>query len=166
MQDLLNNFGVNGYLLIAQIVNFLIVLYILKRFAFAPILKLLQDRKKTIAESLENAKETEELLAKTEEREKEVLKNAQAKAQELLAETRKQAAKLQQEAEIATKQRVERMLSDAQKKIEEQTMLAEKQLATQVTKLSVSVLEKSLQGFFSDKEQKDIVQKAVKQIKV
>lgn len=165
MQDLLTNFGINWYLLIAQIVNFLIVLYLLKRFAFGPILKLLQDRKKTIAESVKNAEETQKLLEQTEEREKEVLKAAQSQAQEIIAGAKQQASTLQQEADEATKARVERMLTDAQKKIEEQTALAEKQLATQVAKLSVDVLEKSLKGFFTDKEQKDVVAKATKKIK-
>lgn len=165
MQELLQNFGVNGFLLLAQIVNFLIVLYLLKRFAFKPILKILEDRRKTIAESMKQAEETQKLLQQTEDREKEVLKKAQLAAQEIVTDARKQASELQQESDTATKNRVERMLEDAQKKIEEQTAIAEKQLSTQVTKLSVDILEKSLKGFFGDKEQKEIVEKATKRIK-
>lgn len=165
MQELLNSFGVNGFLLAAQIVNFCIVLYLLKRFALKPILKLLENRKKTIAESLQNTEETQKLLEKTEEREKEILKKAQVQAQELLTDARKQASVIQQDADTATKARVERMLEDEQKKIEEQTRAMEKQLATQVTRLSIAVLEKSLKGFFTDKEQKEVIQKATKQIK-
>ncbi len=164
MQELVQQFGINGFLLIAQLVNFLIVLYLLKRFAFGPILKLLQDRRKTIAEAQKNAEETQKLLAKTEEREKEVLKKAQNQAQEILSDAKKQSSLLQAEAETQTKDRVEKMIADATAKIEEQTKIAEKQLATQVTKLSVDVLEKSLKGFFDDKEQKSVVEKAVKKI--
>ena len=166
MQDLINNFGINGYLLIAQIVNFLIVLYLLKRFAFGPILKLLEDRRKTIAESIKNAEETQRLLAQTEEKEKQVLQKAQSQAQEMLSDAKKQVGVLQQEAEIATKGRIEKMLSEATGKIQQETQLAEKQLATHVTRLSVDVLEKSLRGFFTDKEQKEVVEKAIKKINV
>jgi len=165
MENIVTSFGIQPVLLAAQIVNFLIVLYLLKRFAFGPILKMLQDRRATVAESLKNAEQTEKLLAKTEEREKEVLKKAQAQAQEIISDARDQAATLQQQADEATKARVERMLEDAQKKIEEQTQIAEKQLATKVTQLSVDMLEKSLKGFFSEKEQKEVIEKATKRIK-
>lgn len=165
MQELVQQFGINGFLLIAQIVNFLIVLYLLKRFAFGPILKLLEDRKNTISESQKNAEETEKLLAKTEEREKEVLKNAQSQAQEIIEDAKKQAILLQQQSEETTKARIEKMLEDAQKKIQEQTSLAEKQLASQVTHLSVELLEKTLKGFFGAKEQKEVIEKATKKLK-
>jgi F-type H+-transporting ATPase subunit b len=166
MENIVTSFGIQPVLLIAQVVNFLIVLYLLKRFAFGPILKVLKDRRKTVEESIKNAEETEKLLAQTEEREKEILKKAQSQAQEIIADARTQAATLQQEADEATKSRVERMLEDAQRKIEEQTLLAEKQLAKQVMKLSVDVLEKSLKGFFTDKEQKEVVAKATKRIRI
>lgn len=165
MQDLLNNFGVNGFLLAAQLVNFLIVLYLIKRFALKPILKLLQDRKKTIAESLENAKETQELLERTQEKEKDILRKAQSQAQDIIADARKESSLLQQEAENAAKDRVERMIADAQKKIEEQTHIAKQELAKHVTKLSIEILEKSLHGFFSEKDQKLVIEKALKKIK-
>ena len=166
MQDLLNNFGVNWFLLIAQIVNFLIVLYLLKRFAFGPILKLLESRRRTIAESLENAEETKRLLQKTEEREKEVLKKAQIHAQAIIADAKKQADTMSQEAELNTKIRVAKLLEDAQKRIDDQTKAAEKQLASQVTHLSVEILEKSLQGFFTDKEQKEVLERAMKKMRI
>lgn len=165
MQELLNSFGVNGFLFIAQVVNFLIVLFLLKQFALGPILKLLQDRKKTITESLTNAEETKKLLEKTEQKEKEVLKKAQTQAQEIISDAKKQSSILQSEAEVKAKERVEKIIVDAQKKIEDQTKIAEKQLATQVTKLSVEVIEKALKGFFDEKEQKSVVEKAVKRIK-
>lgn len=166
MQDLLNNFGVNGFLLAAQIVNFLIVLYLLKRFALGPILKLLENRRKTIAESIQNAEETQKVLLQAQEREKEILRKAQSQAQDILADAKKQATVMQQDAQTATKSRVEKMIQEATKKLEEQTRTAEKQLAVHVTRLSIDVLEKSLKGFFSDKDQKEVVQKAIKRIKV
>lgn len=163
--QLLQTFGIQPVLLTAQIVNFLIILYLLNRFAFKPILKMLGDRRKIIAESLKNAEETKKLLEKTAEKEKQVLQQAQAQAQEMMTEARQQASLLQQEAEVATRERVERMLLDAKKQIAEQTLLAEKQLTKQVAAISISLLEKSLKGFFSEKEQKEVIAKAVKKIR-
>ena len=69
--DILNQFGVQPILLAAQVVNFLILLFILKKFLYGPILKVLDSRKKTIEQSLKNAEEIERrLLETTEEKEK------------------------------------------------------------------------------------------------
>lgn len=164
MQNILTSFGIQPVLLAAQIVNFLIIFYLLKRYAFGPIMKVLKDRRAMVAESIQNAEETERLLTQTEEKEKDVLKKAQSQAQSMITDAKKQAAEIQSQAEAQTKERVEKMIADAQKKIEEQTRKSEKELAAHVTKLSVEILEKSLQGFFTDKEQEEVLKKAVKQI--
>lgn len=165
MQNILTSFGIQPILLAAQIVNFLIIFYLLKRYAFGPIMKVLKDRRAMAAESIKNAEETEKLLAQTEERERDVLKKAQSQAQTIINDAKKQAVEIASQAEIQTKERVEKMIVDAQKKIDEQTRKSEKELATQVTKLSIEILEKSLQGFFSEKDQEEVLKKAVKQIK-
>ena len=53
--ELLDKFGINFSVLLAQAVNFLIVLVVLYRFAYKPILKILHDRTRTIETSLKNA---------------------------------------------------------------------------------------------------------------
>src|SRR5258706_8102509 len=92
--DIINSFGINPVLLIAQIVNFLILLYIPKRFAYKPILKLLKERQAKIAESINNTKASEEALEKAIEKEREILKKAQKQAQEIVNEAKKQSESL------------------------------------------------------------------------
>ncbi len=67
--DILNEFGIKPILLAAQVVNFLILLYILKRFLYKPILKVLNERKNKIADSLKNAEEIERKLVEISEEE-------------------------------------------------------------------------------------------------
>ena len=55
--EIIKNFGIDPLLLIAQIVNFLIIFYILKRFALKPILDILKKRENTIKEGLREAEE-------------------------------------------------------------------------------------------------------------
>lgn len=166
MQDLLNNFGVNFYLLGAQIVNFLIILYLLKRFAYNPIFKMLDARRKTIAEGVKNAEESAKVLEKALEEEKEILKKAQNQAQLILAEAGSQAQQTIAEAESNAKVRVEKILQDANRDIQKQTQEAQKYLATQTTKFATELLEKSLSGLISDKEQKEVVMRVTKKLKV
>jgi len=71
--EIFNQFGINPLLLLAQVVNFAVLLFILKRFLYKPILKVLEERKKRIEESLKNAEEIEKRLVETAELEEEIL---------------------------------------------------------------------------------------------
>lgn len=73
--------GLDIKLLIAQIVNFGLLFFILKKLLYKPIIKMLDDRKKTIEESLLNSKKIEEELNKLEERKSEVIGKVQREAQ-------------------------------------------------------------------------------------
>lgn len=164
MQELIKNFGIQPILLIAQIINFLIIFYLLKRFAWKPILKTLEDRKKTIAEGLKNAELADNRLLEITEKEKDVLKKAQLEAQTLLSDAKKQALEIHQEAEERARVSVEKMLEDGKRTIQEQTTQAEKQLAKHITQVAVEMLEKSLQDIFDTKEQKIVLSKAIKKL--
>ena len=165
MQELLNTFGIQPILLVAQIVNFLIIFYLLKRFAWKPILKTLNDRKAVVAESIKNAEDTQNALDKALEKEKEILRKAQTEAQATLQDAKNQAQENSKMAEETTRQQVERMLEDAQRKIDKQTEDAEKQLASKVTILAADMLKSSLKGMIDEKEQEKVVEKTLKNLK-
>ena len=164
MQQILNQFGVQPVLLIAQIVNFLIVLYLLRRFALKPLLGVIKERQATIADSLKNAEMAQEALDNATEKEKEILQKAQQQAKDTLSDARLQAADIAKTAEDKTREQVERMIQDAHKKIEKQTEDAEKQLASKVTNLAADILKTSLKGMISDKDQEEVVKKVTKKI--
>ena len=60
--NIFQNFGVNPILLLAQIVNFLIILYVLKRFMYKPVLNILKNREDEIKKGIEDAQIAEEKL--------------------------------------------------------------------------------------------------------
>jgi len=80
-------FGFNKQLFISQVISFCIVAFLLHRFAYKPILKVLAERRQKIAEGLANAEKIKQELA-----------NAQAKTQELLAAANAQGNKMIQES--------------------------------------------------------------------
>ena len=71
--EILKNFGIQPTLLLAQIVNFTIILFVLKKFFYKPITKVLEERKRRIEESLKNADEIEAKLQKTAEKTAQIL---------------------------------------------------------------------------------------------
>ena len=106
---LLDTFGVDWPFFVAQLVNFIIVILVLKKFAFGPIQNMLEQRKTRIAEGEEKLKRIEQQLAESEQRTQEALEKANADAQRLINEAKESAAapseKKSQEA-VQTNQRV------------------------------------------------------------
>lgn len=165
MQDILNSFGVSPVLLVAQIINFLIILWLLKRFAYKPIFSMLEKRRKEIQDGIQHAKDAEIELEKALEKEKEILKKAQSQAQVILADSHKQASLTLSQAEEAAKIRVAKMLEDAQREISQETQNAQQQLAKQTGKLAVEILEKALVGMVDTTVQKEVVEKVTRKLK-
>lgn len=101
---ILAQFGVDWPHFIAQLILFLIVYFVLNRFAFAPLLKVLEERRKRIEEGQLNAEKIKKQLAEAELRYQEVLRKANDDAQVMLEESRKNTeAFSQREMEKAVK---------------------------------------------------------------
>jgi F-type H+-transporting ATPase subunit b len=100
-------FGWHPQIFISQVVLFILLAIILKKFAYAPLLAMLTKRQQQISESIENAEKTRKELA-----------NAQAKAQELIAQAGQQANKIIEEARAAAsavgEQERQKAVADAQ----------------------------------------------------
>lgn len=89
VQSLLTDFGVNWSKFFAQVILFLIVYWALSKFAFGPIVKMLEERRRRIEEGQLNAEKIKQQLAEAEQRYSEVLQKANAEAQALIEEARK-----------------------------------------------------------------------------
>jgi F-type H+-transporting ATPase subunit b len=87
-------FGVDWAHLIAQMISFCIVCFLLYRFAYKPILQMLEDRRQLIAQSLSNAEKIKAELARTEIQRQEVMAEANAQATQFIAEARAAADRL------------------------------------------------------------------------
>lgn len=165
MEGIIKDFGINWYLLIAQIVNFLIILYILKRFLYKPVLDVLKKRQEAIKEGLKQAEESRILLEKTSAREKEILKKAQEESKKILEETRLQRDGILSKAETDAKKQAERILEEAKKQISYETKEAQKNLSMQISKLALEFLQKSAQQIFTKEDQQKILSNALQKIK-
>lgn len=163
--EIVREFGINPGLLLAQIMNFLIVLFVLKKFLYKPLLETLKKRQQTIKEGLEQAEEAKIALEKANQKEEEILRKAQTQAKSLLEEAKQQRVDLLKDAEEKTKKQVELMLKQAREQIEFDTKQAEKQLSAHISDLAVTFLQKSLPEFMTKDEQSVFMQNAVKKLK-
>src|SRR5213083_2253555 len=108
LRDTAETFGWNWKLFLSQVISFCIVAYLLQRFAYKPILALLEERRRKIEEGQINAEKIKKELAEAEKRYQEILAKANADAQRMIDEARESAAHLserkQQEAITAAEQ--------------------------------------------------------------
>ena len=163
--EIIKNFGVNPILLGAQIVNFLIIFFILKRFLYKPILELLRKRQTSIKDGIQQAEEARVRLEKVIIEEKNILKQAQLQSKKMIEDTKKESLEISKQMSVNAKKQAEKLLKDASDQITKESAEAEKRLAVNVSRLAASFLEKALSEFFSAKEQKEVLSNALKKLK-
>jgi len=121
-------FGWNGTLFASQVISFVLVALLLNKFAYKPILKVLEDRRQKIADGLAAADKTKAELA-----------NAQAKAQEVITQAGQQANKIIEEARAAAsavgEQERQKAVADAQQIVTKAREAGEAELARLKTEL-------------------------------
>jgi F-type H+-transporting ATPase subunit b len=108
LRDTAETFGWNPRLFFSQVISFVIVALLLRRFAYKPILNVLEERRRTIEEGQLNAEKIKRQLDEAEKRYSEILAKANAEAQRMIDEARESSAHLaerkQQEAIAAAEQ--------------------------------------------------------------
>lgn len=92
--NLTKTFGLNLPFFAAQVINFFLVIFVLKKFAFGPIQEMLEKRKQRIADGEAKLVEIEKQLADSEKRTAEMLDEANADAKRMIEEAKESAAKL------------------------------------------------------------------------
>ena len=120
-------FNVKWSLLIAQTINFLVVAFVLKKFAFGPIQNMLEQRRKRIAEGEDKLKRIEQQLADSEQRTQEAIDKANADAARLINEAKESAASLSEKKAQEAIASAQQILAKAEEaaKAERKTMAAE-----------------------------------------
>jgi len=97
IEDIARTFGVDWSHLIAQVISFSIVCILLQRFAYKPVVKMLEERKRQIAQGQANAEQIKAELARTETQRREVLDGANTEAGRMIEEGRAAAARVQEQ---------------------------------------------------------------------
>lgn len=108
LRDTAETFGWNPWLFLSQVISFCIVAFLLHRFAYKPILAVLEERRRRIEEGQINAEKIKQQLAEAEQRYSEILARANAEGQRMIDEARESAKHVserkQQEAIAAAEQ--------------------------------------------------------------
>ena len=160
--ELIKTFGIEWKLLIAQLINFFVLFFLLKHYAYKPILKMLEDRKDKIEKGLKDAEASQKKLVEIETKEKAVLTEARKQAQEIIAKAEEVAVKNKEEIIVAAKAQSEKILSDSAKKIETEKALMFQEVKKQVAELVIAATGKIIDEKMDTSKDKELIEKAIK----
>ncbi len=142
---LVGQFGIDGKLIVAQAVNFIVVAWLLWRFAYKPVMVTIDERQHKIAEGLQFAEEAKRQLAETERRQAEVLREAHAKAQEIYKEARQSAREFEARMKAETAFQIEAMRKRAEEAIEIQRQKMLRDIRSEVARFVIQISSRVLQ---------------------
>lgn len=144
MEQIIGTFGINGKLILIQVVNFGLLLFLLHRFLYKPLAKIIDERKEKIEKGVENAEEAENNLKKAKQKSDEILSDAAKEAEKAVISARKAGQAERAEIVESAEERGQAMLLRATKQAEEERIKIIKEGESEIAKLAILAAEKIL----------------------
>jgi len=148
-------------LMIWTIVCFLITLFVLRRYAFGPIQKSIDDRRERIRQSLDEADRAREEARKLLEEHRKLIGSAKTDAEEILAEARRVAEANERRMRNELETDRQRRLEETRKQIEAETRRALEQIRLEVVDLSLLAATKVTGKALDDADHRRLIDEAV-----
>jgi F-type H+-transporting ATPase subunit b len=142
-------------LILWTLVAFIIVLYILGKYAWKPILKSLDDREKNISDSILSAENMKKEMAKMQSENEALLAKAREERSQMMREAKDIRDKMIQDAKDKARKETNKIVADAQDVINQQKMAAITDLKNQVGNLVLEISEKVLRRELNNKEDQE-----------
>lgn len=151
--------------MVAQIINFTIVFFVLWRFALKPLMKTMTERSKTIEQSLRHAEEIEQKRVQTAEEAHEKIRDAQHQAMAILSQGKKQAEEQRHALISKSKQEVESIIASAKQQIQQEKEQMIVDARNEMAELVVAGISKIVGKHLDDKIDKKIISRDLHHLK-
>jgi F-type H+-transporting ATPase subunit b len=164
VQEIASTFGVDWPHLVAQIISFCIVCVLLHRYAYKPVLKMLEQRRQQIAQGLADTQQIKDELAKTETQRQQILLQANTQATKLIEEARAAAVRVQEQETQKAIATAEQIIAKSREAGEQEhaRMLAE--LKRDVGRLVVQTTATVTGKILTAEDQRRMAEETVKQL--
>jgi F-type H+-transporting ATPase subunit b len=154
-------------LIIWQSLIFLLLVLLLSRYAWKPILNSLKERETSIQNALDTAEKARLEMAKLQSDNEKLLKEAREERDKILKEAREVSNRLKDDAQADARKAADKIIEDARAAIQIEKQAALKEVRTQVALFSLEVAEKLMKKNLSnDKAQKEQVELFIKDLKL
>ena len=151
-------------LFIWTIITFLLVLFLLSKFAWKPLLKVLQEREDEIKSSLKDAEVAKTKLEKVNLESEKILNNARAEARKIQAESKSVSEKQRDEIIHKAKEEAKKIVVNAESQIKMEKDLAIKQIQEKVIELTFSISEKVIKKNLTTDDNQKIIKDSLKSL--
>ncbi|TMD86770.1 MAG: F0F1 ATP synthase subunit B [Chloroflexi bacterium] len=156
---------INGTL-IAQLLIFLVMLGILYRFAWGPLLRILNERRARIAQGVEATERAKRELEEAERERQTKLEEARREAQAMLDRITKQAEDLRKELEAKAREQAEALIAKARAEIQQERQKAVQDLRLQVADLAVMAAGRIIGESLDAKKHRELIERAIEEAEV
>ena len=162
--QIFSNFGVTWPKFIAQVILFLVVYWVLNKYAFGPVLKMLTERRRRIEEGQHNAERIKKQLADAELRYQEVLRKANEDATRLLEEARTSSDAISQKQLQQAIKDAEGIIAKAQDTIVQERNKMVSEVKKEMVDLVVKTTAKVVGKVITPEDQKRLSEETAKQL--
>ncbi len=153
-------------LFIWTIVTFLVLLGLLVKFAWRPLLQALESRQETIHKALEDAQKAKEELGRVQAESAEIIRKARVESETIFARTRTDAEKFGEELRHKAKEEADGIVRNAQRQIQVETQRALQEIRNEAVDLSVAIASKLLERHVSKEDNQRLIDDTLKQIEM
>jgi F-type H+-transporting ATPase subunit b len=164
ISEIFTNFGVSWPKFIAQVILFLVVYWVLNKYAFGPVIKMLAERRRKIEEGQHNAERIKKQLADAELRYQEVLRKANEQATKLLEEARTTSDAISQKQLQQAIKDAEAIIAKAQDTITQERHKMVAEVKQEMVDLVVKTTSKVVGKVMTPDDQKRLSEETVKQV--
>lgn len=161
MGDLLRQFGVDGRLLLAQLINFVLLLAVLRWAVYGPLVALLNRRREAVAQSLRDVEAAKVSRAEAQAVADATEREARAKAQAIVAEATSAAERQAQAVVAKAKAQATAVIAEAKTQLREEQRLALEEAEASLAKLVVSASRRVLGEGLEERVSQKAVERAV-----
>ncbi len=162
--NIIEMFHLDWKLLIAQVINLGVVVFVLWFIVFKPLAKKITQRNKEIEKGLENAKQSQALLEKSKQECLEIVKTAREKVKEIFAETEKNAQKEKEKILLIAKEESEKISKTTKQNLLEEKEKVIKDAQKELANLVVLAIEKILGKSAKENIDKELIEASIKEI--
>ena len=152
-------------LFIWTIITFLLLFFVLAKYAWKPLIKMLDDREGMIRSSLDDAEKAKLELERLNKESEAITAKARSEAQAILAESKTVAEKVKEDTIAKAKEQAIKISDDAQKQIQVEKDKAITYIKQEVVNLTLSVAEKLINKNLNDADNKSLIEESLKKVK-
>lgn len=162
--ELINALGLDWRIFIAQLVNFLVLIFVLWRFAYKPVFNILEERRTKIEMGLNNSQQAEQEMAEALKNKKEILTAAKKEAAFIIEDARQQAEKRYQEIITKSKNDLQIIINGEKEKIKSEREALTIEVKKDISSLIIRALENILGEKIDQKKDEEIISKTIKEL--